>query len=100
MPEVTLACSYSSYFFFHRWKIGGATRVPPPVAPVASFLIVPLKNLGNIGQNEPWAAAVASKLSERRPPTFFHRCDAQKPEKWYFFVFPTFTGHSDPVDPT
>ena len=56
--------------------------------------------MGNIGQNEPWAGPVASKLSERRPPTFFHRCDAQKPEKLYFFVFPTFTGHSDLVDPT
>ena len=25
---------------------------------------------------------------------------AQKPEKWYFFVFPTFTRHSDLVDHT
>ena len=41
--------------------------------------------MGNIGQNEPWAGPVASKLSERRPPTFFHRRDAQKHEKWYFF---------------
>ena len=67
---------------------------------VSSFLLIPIKNVGNIGQNEPWAGAVASKLSERRPPTFFHRRDAQKHEKWYFFVFPTFTGHSDLVDPT
>ena len=66
---------------------------------VSSFLILPIKILGNIGQNEPWAAAVASKLSECQPPTFFHRCDAQKPEKLYFFVLTTFTGHPDPVDP-
>ena len=72
----------------------------PQIFKVSSFLILPIKSLGNISQNEPWAGAVASKLSERRPPTFFHRRDAQKPEIWYFFVFPTFTGHSDLVDPT
>ena len=34
-----------------------------------------------------WARPVASKLSERRPLTFFHRRDTENGQKRYFFAF-------------
>ena len=37
--------------------------------------------------NELWARPVASKLSERRPLTFFHRRDTENGQKRYFFAF-------------
>ena len=37
--------------------------------------------------NELWARPVASKLSERRPLTFFHRPDTENGQKRYFFAF-------------
>ena len=37
--------------------------------------------------NELWARPVASKLSERRPLTFFHRRDTENGKKRYFFAF-------------
>ena len=43
--------------------------------------------MGNLGQNELWARPVASKLSERRPLTFFHRRDTENGQKRYFFAF-------------
>ena len=37
--------------------------------------------------NELWARPVASKLSERRPLTFFQRRDTENGKKRYFFAF-------------
>ena len=37
--------------------------------------------------NELWARPVASKLSVRRPLTFFHRRDTENGKKRYFFAF-------------
>ena len=38
-------------------------------------------------KNELWARLVASKLSEQRPLTFFHRRDTENGQKRYFFAF-------------
>ena len=43
----------------------------------ANFDMFP-KSMGKKLQNELWARPVASKLSERRPLTFFHRRDTEK----------------------
>ena len=43
--------------------------------------------MGKNLQNELWARPVASKLSERRPLTFFHRPDTENGQKRYFFAF-------------
>ena len=37
--------------------------------------------------NELWARPVASKLSEQRPLTFFHRRDTENGQKHYFLEF-------------
>ena len=45
------------------------------------------KKMGKKLQNELWARPVASKLSERRPLTFFNRQDTDNGQKRYFFAF-------------
>ena len=45
------------------------------------------KSMGKKLPNELWARPVASKLSERRPLTFFHRRDTENGQKRYFFSF-------------
>ena len=52
----------------------------------ANFDMFP-KKMGKKLPNELWARPVASKLSERRPLTFFHRPDTENGQKRYFFAF-------------
>ena len=47
---------------------------------------LPLKSLVNFGQIELWACPVASKLSQCRPFTFFHRAAHKKLKKRVLFA--------------
>ena len=46
-----------------------------------------LVEIVNFGQNEQWACPVASKLSQRRPLTFFHQAAHKKLKKRVLFAF-------------
>ena len=59
----------------------------PTVSEVMPISICSPKNMGKKLPNELWARPVASKLSERRPLTFFHRRDTENGQKRYFFAF-------------
>ena len=59
----------------------------PTVSEVMPISICSPKSMGKKLPNELWARPVASKLSERRPLTFFHRRDTENGKKRYFFAF-------------
>ena len=59
----------------------------PTISKVMPILICSPKTMGKKLQNELWARPVASKLSEQRPLTFFHRPDMENGQKRYFFAF-------------
>ena len=59
----------------------------PTVSEVMPISICSPKSMGKKLPNELWARPVASKLSERRPLTFFHRRDTENGQKRYFSHF-------------
>ena len=69
------------------WIISLQGGLGPTVSEVMPISICSPKNMGKKLPNELWARPVASKLSERRPLTFFHRPDTENGQKRYFFAF-------------
>merc|ERR1711950_15976 len=69
------------------WIISLQGGLGPTVSEVMPISICSPKSMGKKLPNELWARPVASKLSERRPLTFFHRTDTENGQKPYFFAF-------------
>ena len=59
------------FFFTEIWIISLQGGLGPTILKVMQFSICSPKNMGKKLQNELWARPVPSKLSERRPLTFF-----------------------------
>merc|ERR1712001_747724 len=69
------------------WIISLQGGLGPTVSEVMPISICSPKNMGKKLPNELWARPVASKLSERRPLTFFQRRDTENGKKRYFSHF-------------
>ena len=73
------------FFFTEIWIISLQGGLGPTILKVMPISICSPKSMGKKLQNELWARSVASKLSERRPLTFFSPSGHGKWAKTLFF---------------